>query len=154
MINLLRRFCGILISRICRLVPKAKRPLQAVKPVGVISSKGLENPNNSEETVRALAGHVSRKMMEHYSHIRQKAKEAAIAGLETLDGSREISKGWAQNWAQSKSDGDGEVEKVLDFSGATRRSRTDDLLITNYPEDHTGQDQQDRQPRKTGGSKA
>jgi len=42
----------------------------------------LENPNNSEETVRALAGHVSRKMMEHYSHIRQRAKEAAIAGLE------------------------------------------------------------------------
>jgi integrase len=38
----------------------------------------LENPNNSEETVRALAGHVSPKMMEHYSHIRQKAKEAAI----------------------------------------------------------------------------
>jgi integrase len=91
----------------------------------------LENPNNSEETVRALAGHVSRKMMEHYSHIRQKAKEAAIAGLETFDGSREISKGWAQNWAQSKSDGGGEVEKVLGFFGATRRSRTDDLLITN-----------------------
>src|SRR5487761_202323 len=45
----------------------------------------LENPNNSEETVRALAGHVSRKMMEHYSHIRQKAKEVAIAGLEKVD---------------------------------------------------------------------
>ena len=91
----------------------------------------LENPNNSEETVRALAGHVSRKMMEHYSYIRQKAKEAAIAGLETLDGSRKISQGWAQNWAQSKSDGSGEVEKVFDSIGATRRIRTDDLLITN-----------------------
>jgi len=90
----------------------------------------LENPNNSEETVRALAGHVSRKMMEHYSHIRQKAKEAAIAGLDTRDPS-EISQGWAQNWAQSKRDREVEVEKSLDLTGATRRIRTDDLLITN-----------------------
>jgi len=90
----------------------------------------LENPNNSEETVRALAGHVSRKMMEHYSHIRQKAKEAAIAGLENVDPTVEISRG-AQNWAQC--DGEGRVEgrKVLDLFGATRRIRTDDLLITN-----------------------
>jgi hypothetical protein len=91
----------------------------------------LEDPNNSEETVRALAGHVGRKMMEHYSHIRRKAKEAAIEGLETRNQSPEISKGWAQNWAQSKRDGGHEAAKVLDFSGATRRSRTDDLLITN-----------------------
>jgi len=91
----------------------------------------LENPNNSEETVRALAGHVSRKMMEHYSHIRQRAKEAAIAGLENFDPTVEIRRGWAQNWAQS--DGAGRVEggKVLDSIGATRRSRTGDLLITN-----------------------
>jgi integrase len=90
----------------------------------------LENPNNSEETVRALAGHVSRKMMEHYSHIRQKAKEAAIAGLDTRE-AREISQGWAQNWAQSKGDPRADVGKVLDSIGATRRIRTDDLLITN-----------------------
>ena len=97
----------------------------------------LENPNNSEETVRALAGHVSRKMMEHYSHIRQKAKETAIAGLETRDQLDEISQGWAQNWAQLKGDGRIEVGKVLDFSGATRRIRTDDLLITNKPKNLT-----------------
>ncbi len=29
-----------------------------------------ENPNVSEETIRALAGHVSRTMLERYSHIR------------------------------------------------------------------------------------
>jgi integrase len=74
----------------------------------------LKNPNNSEETVRALAGHVSRKMMEHYSHIRRKAKEAAIEGLDTRNQPSEISMGWAQNWAQSKRDGEGEAEKVLD----------------------------------------
>jgi integrase len=41
-----------------------------------------ENPTVSEETIRALAGHVSKKMLERYSHIRISAKEAAIAGLE------------------------------------------------------------------------
>jgi len=41
-----------------------------------------ENPNVSEETIRALAGHVSRKMLERYSHIRLAAKQAAIQSLE------------------------------------------------------------------------
>ena len=69
--------------------------------------------------------------MERYSHIRQKAKEAAIAGLETAGPGVDIATGWAQNWAQSKRDRSSEAEKVLDFTGATRRIRTDDLLITN-----------------------
>ena len=91
----------------------------------------LENPSNSEETVRALAGHVSRKMMEQYSHIRQKAKEAAIAGLENGEPTLQLTSGWAQNWAQSDTEGRVGEEKVLDSIGATRRIRTDDLLITN-----------------------
>ena len=41
-----------------------------------------ENPNVSEETIRSLAGHVSRKMLERYSHVRNRAKEQAIAALE------------------------------------------------------------------------
>lgn len=41
-----------------------------------------EKPNVSEETIRALAGHVSKKMLERYSHIRVAAKQAAIAALE------------------------------------------------------------------------
>jgi hypothetical protein len=36
----------------------------------------------SEETIRALAGHVSRKMLERYSHIRLAAKQIAIQSLE------------------------------------------------------------------------
>jgi hypothetical protein len=35
----------------------------------------------SEETIRAFAGHVSRKMLERYSHIRLAAKQAAIPSL-------------------------------------------------------------------------
>jgi hypothetical protein len=41
-----------------------------------------ENPSVSEETIRALAGHVSRKMLERYSHIRLATKQAAIQSLE------------------------------------------------------------------------
>ncbi|HKD69471.1 MAG TPA: tyrosine-type recombinase/integrase, partial [Candidatus Binataceae bacterium] len=59
----------------------------------------LENPSVSEETIRALAGHVSKKMLERYSHIRTQAKQAAIAALEAG-----IAGSWddgAQNRAQS-----------------------------------------------------
>jgi integrase len=48
-----------------------------------------ENPNISEETIRALAGHVSKKMLERYSHIRIAAKQAAIATLNTSGSERE-----------------------------------------------------------------
>jgi integrase len=42
-----------------------------------------ENPAVSEQTITALAGHVSKRMLEHYSHIRIAAKRAAIEALET-----------------------------------------------------------------------
>jgi integrase len=54
----------------------------------------LENPKISEHTVLALAGHVSKKMLERYSHIRKNAKCEAIRELER---SREV----VQNWVQS-----------------------------------------------------
>jgi integrase len=45
-------------------------------------SRLAESPNVSEETIRSLAGHVSKQMLSRYSHIRTHAKEAAIAALE------------------------------------------------------------------------
>jgi integrase len=35
----------------------------------------------SEQTIMAIAGHVSRKMLEHYSHIRMEAKRAALEAI-------------------------------------------------------------------------
>jgi len=64
-----------------------------------------ENPNVSEETIRALAGHVSKKMLERYSHIRSAAKQAAISALErsaVIVDAAEATADGAQNWAQSK----------------------------------------------------
>jgi integrase len=45
-------------------------------------SRLAENPAVSEETIRALAGHVSRAMLARYSYIRADAKRAAITALE------------------------------------------------------------------------
>lgn len=44
----------------------------------------LENPNISERTIMDIAGHVSRKMLERYSHIRLQRKRAALDALESL----------------------------------------------------------------------
>jgi integrase len=48
----------------------------------------LEDPRVSEETVEAIAGHVSRRMMKRYSHIRSAAKRAAVCGLYSSVGER------------------------------------------------------------------
>lgn len=45
-------------------------------------SRLLENPGVSEATVKALAGHVSQRMLERYGHIRAEAKREAIAAVE------------------------------------------------------------------------
>jgi integrase len=44
-------------------------------------SRLAENPSVSEQTIKALAGHVSRQMLERYSHIRSHAKQLAIRVL-------------------------------------------------------------------------
>ena len=57
----------------------------------------LAESQASEHTIMAIAGHVSRRMIEHYSHIRMEAKRAALDAIakpvSVTDG--------AQNWAQS-----------------------------------------------------
>ena len=46
-----------------------------------------ENPENSEDTVEAIAGHITHAMKKRYSHVRVEARRAALAGLvpERLD---------------------------------------------------------------------
>lgn len=45
-------------------------------------TKLAESSEASEQTVMAIAGHVSREMLEHYSHIRQQAKRKAVESLD------------------------------------------------------------------------
>ncbi len=51
----------------------------------------------SEQTLMSIAGHLSRKMLEHYSHIRMAAKRAALEAI----AKPVFGAGVAQNWAQS-----------------------------------------------------
>src|SRR3990172_7539214 len=41
----------------------------------------LAESGASEQTIMAIAGHVSRKMLEHYSHIRMEAKRSALDAI-------------------------------------------------------------------------
>jgi integrase len=43
-----------------------------------------ESTEASEQTILSIAGHVSRKMLEHYSHIRNEAKRKALDALATV----------------------------------------------------------------------
>jgi len=47
-------------------------------------TKGLENPNISEQTMMAQVGHIRREMLDHYSHTRIAAKKAAVSLLEPV----------------------------------------------------------------------
>jgi integrase len=46
----------------------------------------LAESQTSDQTIMSIAGHVSRQMLEHYSHIRMAAKRSALKGLETERG--------------------------------------------------------------------
>ena len=73
----------------------------------------------------ALAGHVSRAMMERYSHIRMEAKRRAV---DTLSG-KDFEPGVAQNWAQFFVSRKPDEANSLKRSGEPGRTRTCNPLI-------------------------
>jgi integrase len=48
-----------------------------------IITKMLEDPNISEQVVQEIAGHVSKRMKDRYSHIRDQAQREALTAVET-----------------------------------------------------------------------
>jgi integrase len=71
----------------------------------------LENPTISEQTIKDVAGHVSKKILERYSHIRMERKEAA---LEALDGLRKAPTDLRT--ATSEGDKPAPLSSTLEFS--------------------------------------
>ena len=47
-------------------------------------TKLAESPEASEQTITAIAGHVSREMLDHYSHVRQEAKRRVVESLDNV----------------------------------------------------------------------
>jgi len=72
----------------------------------------------------ALAGHVSRKMTERYSHIRMEAKRKAV---DTLSGT-DFAAGWAQNGAQFFVSEKSDEANSLKGDGEPGRTRTSNPL--------------------------
>ncbi|WP_414633399.1 tyrosine-type recombinase/integrase [Acidisarcina polymorpha] len=57
----------------------------------------LAESQASDATIMALAGHVSRKMLEHYSHVRQEAKREAVNVLSAKCPRRPTTEGYDTN---------------------------------------------------------
>ena len=85
----------------------------------------LAESQASDSTVMALAGHVSRAMMERYSHIRMEAKRRAVDDLSGTD----FEPGVAQNWAQFFVSEKSEQANSLKIDGEPGRTRTCNPLI-------------------------
>jgi integrase len=85
----------------------------------------LAESQASDSTVMALAGHVSRAMMERYSHIRMEAKRKAVDILSGTDFEPGVAQNWAQFFVSEKSD----QSNLLKASGEPGRTRTCNPLI-------------------------
>ena len=85
----------------------------------------LAESQASDSTVMALPGHVSRAMMERYSHIRMEAKRKAVDTLSGTDFEAGVAQNWAQFFVSEKS---GEAIS-LKASGEPGRTRTCNPLI-------------------------
>jgi integrase len=85
----------------------------------------LAESQASDSTVMALAGHVSRAMMERYSHIRMEAKRRAVEDLSGEDFEPSVAQNWAQFFVSEKS----EEANSLKRSGEPGRARTCNPLI-------------------------
>ena len=79
----------------------------------------------SDATIMSLAGHISRKMMEKYSHIRMVAKRKAVDTLSGTDFAPGVAQNWAQFFVSEKSD----EANSLKTSGEPGRTRTCNPLI-------------------------
>ena len=92
-------------------------------------SRLAENASTSEQTIRALAGHVSRQMLERYSHIRSQAKQAAIRTLEHHENEQVLEQAGHKNGHSEPNAKASEDSNSLETNGGPARIRTLDQRI-------------------------
>jgi integrase len=81
----------------------------------------LAESQASDSTIMALAGHVSRKMLEHYSHIRQDAKREAVNVLSARVPKRPETRGYDTNHDTNPAEADIVMPQVVENMVGTRR---------------------------------
>ena len=87
----------------------------------------LSEGGASDQTIMSIAGHVSRKMLEHYSHVRLAAKRQALEALGKNSGQGTVG-------AQSRLFQEDDVPQVLENIGGREGIRTPGLLVANRGE--------------------
>jgi integrase len=92
-------------------------------------SRLAENSCVSEQTIKALAGHVSHQMLERYSHIRSQAKQAAIQTLEQPSMEPILRETGHKNGHSDASANAGTQANSLKTTGGPGRIRTYDQRI-------------------------
>jgi len=85
----------------------------------------LAESQASDSTMMSLAGHISRAMLERYSHIRMEAKRRAVDPLSGTDFEPSVAQNWAQFFVSEKSD----EANLLKTDGEPGRTRTCNPLI-------------------------
>ena len=83
----------------------------------------LAESQASERTIMAIAGHISPRMLEHYSHIRMDAKRKAV---EALSG-RGSTGGYGTNHATNSEFHEGPFPETIEKNGGDDETRTRDL---------------------------
>jgi len=62
----------------------------------------LAESQASEQALMAISGHVSRRMIEHYSHIRMEAKRAALDAIAKPASDGAVAQNWTQPQIEEK----------------------------------------------------
>jgi integrase len=83
----------------------------------------------SDQVIRSIAGHVSQRMLEHYSHVRLEAKRKALEALsgEARYGTKHVTNGMLQPKPEPQ---------VVEKNGRPVGTRTPDLYRVNYEVRH------------------
>jgi integrase len=76
-------------------------------------TKLVESADASEQTVMSIAGHVSREMLAHYSHVRLEARRKAVAALDNVTITAQL-----ENW-----------KKIADDERRRKLLKINDLMV-------------------------
>ncbi len=98
----------------------------------------------SDSVIRSIAGHVSQKMLEHYSHVRLEAKRRALDALATMrpeSQNQGVSEGGyvTRNVTKTMSEGM-PAPQVVEKAGGDDGARTRDLMRDRYVRNVAGVD--------------
>ena len=91
----------------------------------------LAESQTSDQTIMAIAGHVSPRMLAHYSHVRVEAKRKALDALvvKTPEGDNEsrTGDGFATNYGTKRAEAPRSNLQVAERNGGDDETRTRDL---------------------------